>query len=354
MQLPGTVEPSLYNFRFRLLMGAADVVAYTLLWMIVSRRRRAVAGIVAGTYVLTTVALEFVLFDRLDLLRLVFILAAFGTWLCAGDSPRAWAWRTAAYAAVGFGASYKVIPIVLLPLLVVSEARTVRRWAGLASRIGVCLLVMAAPFVLSYAGAGTATLAFLSYHASRGVEIGSTWATLMWLVSRGDDTLRIVAGSGSWELAGGVGNLFARLAPVVSMLFFAAMGVWAFALGDRFDAERAYLQCLLVIAGAVLVLDVLSVQYLLWALPVLMLAAVEVTGRTRPVVVIGLVCVIIAALTTVFFPLGMRYVVPLNPWVMSLLAVRNALYGGVVVWLVTRTIAVDRSRGRMARRHPAG
>ncbi len=335
MQLPGTIEQASYHFRFRLLMGAADAVSFALLWWIAARRRPDAAGVVTATYVMTTIVLEFVLYDRLDILMLAFVLAALAAWLQSSGSRHAGRWKSVAYGCVGLGASYKLLPIVILPLFMIADWRQQRRIAPVAWRTAACLAIVSLPFAVSYPAAGPATFGFLGYHTSRGVEIGSIWATLMWLTSWSDPSIAVTAGFGSWELSGRFGVALARIASIAAIAFLLMIGLWAMRMRPRCPSDRVgYLLALLALGSLPAVLDVFSVQYLLWALPVLMLAAVEVTGRTRPLMAIAAACVAIAALTTVFYPFGMRFVVPLNDGVMLLLAVRNLLYVSVCGWLV--------------------
>ena len=349
MQLPGTIEQAVYHARFRLLMGAADVAAFALLWWIAVRRRPDAVGIVVGTYVAITIVLEFVLYDRLDLLMLALVLGALAAWLRADESYRPRRWKTLAYGLVGLGASYKLFPIVILPFFVIADWHAERRAMPVATRTAVCLGVLLLPFAVMYPSAGATTAGFLGYHATRGVEIGSTWSTLMWLVSRNDPSLAITAGFGSWELAGQFSVVFARAASIALIVWLAGSGAWALALWNSFEATRAYPQALVAITGLLVVLDVLSVQYLLWALPLVMLMALEVAERTTTIAIIAAVCLVIAVLTTVFYPLSMRYVVPLNPWVMSTLAVRNVLYVCVFGWLVYRAVSLDARRRSQSR-----
>jgi hypothetical protein len=342
MHLPGTTERAAYYFRFRLMMGAADLLAFALLWWMVAVRRPAAVGSVLGTYVLSTVALEFVLFDRLDLLMLTLILAGLAAWVRADTGAAVAGWRTVAYAAIGLGAAYKLLPVVCLPLLALSDLMTTPRWRSVVGRVLLGLAVIVLPFAVNASASGLASLDFLRYHTTRGVEIGSSWATILWLVSRSDPTLSVVAAYGSWELSGRLSDTAARLAPFVAMGWLGCIGLWALALRRRFDGRRAVLQCALALAGLVLVLDVFSVQYLLWALPLMALAGSELSDSRQEWFAVGAACVVIAALSTLFYPFAMRYVVPLNAGVMLLLAVRNALYAGVVAWLVWRAVRADR------------
>lgn len=343
IQLPGTTEALAYYARFRLLMGVADLAAFLLLgWLSYQRRAAAVLPAIAA-YVGTTMLLEFVLYDRLDIVMAALVLAALAAWIRAAASARAAVWRTIAYVAIAVGAAYKLIPIVVLPFMALSDLRTEGRWQPVAMRLGLCVLILGAPIAATSREAGLATLDFFGYHAARGIEVESVWATVMWLASAGDDSLHIVSRFGSWELAGASEAIVAKLAAWGMVGVFVTMTMWALALRGRFGIERAYLQALLLLPGLLVVSKVFSPQYLLWVLPLLMLGAIELTGdrnRRRPLAV-AVSCVILAGLTTAFYPLGRRYVDPLNGWIMALLAVRNVIYVGVVAWLFVLAFVRD-------------
>lgn len=340
MQLPGTLEREAYAFRFRLMMGAADIVAFALLWWIVSQRRARALSTVTGAYVATTVILEFVLYDRLDMIVVATLLGAWAAWLRSLERDGAPAWSLTAYALVGLGTTYKLMPIVLLPIFVLAHLNSGRIRLAV-SGVAIAVAVALAPFAALYPIYGTSTFGFLQYHSARGIDIGSTWATIMWLASLRDETLHIVVRFASWELVGTIEPLIRRAASVGPVALLAGLLIWGLALGRRFTPARAYLQGTLAMSGVLTVLGVLSVQYLLWAFPAMLLAASETGASDRAIRVIAAVTVVIALLTTAFFPLSMPYVMPLNGWLMVLLAARNVLYVAAFGWIAGRAIRRD-------------
>jgi len=88
---------------------------------------------------------------------------------------------------------------------------------------------------------------------------------------------------------------------------------------------------------------VFSTQYMLWAVPLLMLTAVEVAPDRRGLAAVGAASVAMAALSAVFYPFGIQYVAALSPWVMTVIALRNAIFLATVVWLVRLAVTRDRA-----------
>ncbi|HTK28824.1 MAG TPA: hypothetical protein VL309_04705 [Vicinamibacterales bacterium] len=342
MRSPGTTQAAAYDFRFRLIMGAADIGSFALLWWIVSRRRRRATLLVAAIYVACTIALEYVLYDSLDMLMLLAVLGGAAAWLRSETSAFPDSWRAVAYLSLAAGAAYKVIPIFALPFLVIGDLRTTADRRRVGWRAALALAGLAAPFAAAARTAGPGVLGFVRYHIARGLEIESTWATLVWITSR-DPALHVASRFGSWELAGGLSAAFVALNWAAALGVLGALTWWALALKDRLDAGRNYLQILLALPAMLVVSKVFSTQYMLWAVPLLMLTAVEVAPDRRGLAAVGAASVAMAALSAVFYPFGIQYVAALSPWVMTVIALRNAIFLATVVWLVRLAVTRDRA-----------
>jgi hypothetical protein len=340
IQIPATYQRVFY-FRFRLLMVVADVGAFALLWWITSRRRPQAASLVAATYLVTTLALENVLYDRLDMLMLLFVVGGFAAWIHAMDSPHAGWWRSVAYTAIALGASYKLIPIVCLPFFFIWDIRTARR-RDVGLYLTLSLAAILVPFLVEYPRVGWASLGFLSYHAQRGIEIESLWASIRWLTSSAG-TLSAPFRFGAVELAGPHDGLLRTLSLGLTVGTSVALVGWAMALKGRFTAEHAYRNAMMAVVGLLFFSEVFSPQYMIWALPLIVLIAVEIASP-RELAVIAAACVVMAILTTVIFPFGFDYVQDVNPWAMRAILVRNGIYAGTVGWLVVCSIRTDMGR----------
>jgi hypothetical protein len=147
---------------------------------------------------------------------------------------------------------------------------------------------------------------------------------------------------GSWELAGGWEGAVRPLASASSVVAMAALGLWALALGRRFTGDRTTLHLSLAVLAMLVTSKVFSAQYMLWGVPLALLCAVELAGSATALWTIAGACLVTASLTTVFYPLGTRYVESLPAWLMTVLAARNVVFAAMVVWLIAAAARRDR------------
>jgi hypothetical protein len=376
MLLPGTADRLAYYFRFRVLMAAADIFSFALLVWIVSRRRPSLLTSFACVYIGTTLILAHELYDRLDMGVLLFAAVALAAWLAArpgadvprssiqgpaqsivsstdherpgvreARSPKAGWWLAGAYAAAGLGTGYKLFPAVVVPLFLVSELLTRARLRSVILRLVLFVCVAAGPVALTYWRIGGPAVSFLGYHGARGLEIGSTWASAMWLLSLAGQPAIVVIRFGSWELAGAAEAAFSRAASLSMILVPVLLTAWAVMLRGRFDAGRSYAQAALALAGVVIASKVFSPQFLLWAIPVIALAAVEVCATKRRFLAVGGGLLVSAALTLLIYEGGgSEELRIMRPWVMLALLTRNVMY--VSLWLYLAGAFVRRDWNR--------
>ncbi len=143
------------------------------------------------------------------------------------------------------------------------------------------------------------------------------------------------------------------LSTILLPAFLAAMGLWALWRWSRYRGEDGYCTACFAIAAVVILSNVFSPQYLIWAVPMMLLMALErfSKGQSRFWVLFGVVMGMIALTTWLFpfnyyrtetpFPMGSPYgLVPVgrtfnspSPVACNVLVVRNAVYFGLVVWL---------------------
>ena len=71
----------------------------------------------------------------------------------------------AAYAAIGLSISYKLIPIICLPFLLLSELNAERRWTRLMTAVTVLFMMAVLPFLVEYVLYGPGALTMFRYHA---------------------------------------------------------------------------------------------------------------------------------------------------------------------------------------------
>jgi hypothetical protein len=368
-------EPTLffdYWRHFRWQMALFDVMAFALFLAIVVGRAPDRAASAAWGYVVGTAILGHMLYDRLDAgLLFLIVLWAF-TWLRgSGRSEQSDGWLLASYFVLGLSIAYKLVPVVVLPLLLPCELwflldgrRTGQFRAALmsvAGRLTVFLVAVAVPFLLHMTSAGRDTFAFLEYHGERELEIESLWATLLMLLRDVTGlTIQQGHGHGSYfvESVDSPVGMYFRYASTVSLFCaYGALGIWALWQGRRFDRVRAFQAGCLGLCMLPILARVFSTQYLIWILPLVLLLGVELLSRLQYSMLM-LAVLAIAAMTTWVFPYNFYSHNPMAPeelintnglipalsrpacW---MLIARNALYLSMIAYLA---IALVR-RGRI-------
>lgn len=297
-----------YDIYFRGLMTLFDIAAFAFFTAIVRRRRPERLAWCMWGYTLTTSLLGYVLLERLDPgLTLSLMAWAYGS-LRADDErePRAVEWSAFAYAALGFGISYKLIPVLLAPFaLLVDVSRLLRRgptpwwWVGPVTFLATAF----GPYLYYYLQVGNDLGRMFAFHADRGVEIEAVYATVMMLFNSATE-LHCYYDYGCWNLGGTWERPLAKIATPLLIGVLGLMGLrctWQAFRGPGFSRTAAYLAGLVVIPIAVGLSKVFSIQYLCWTLPLLILAAAEFcSARMFRIVVVA--SIISAGLSGFIFP----------------------------------------------------
>ena len=291
-----------YKRAYRWVMLALD----SLLFLIILRtgsRERALLYVVGGGL------LYHVLYDRLDLVVGGLMLIALS--LLVSTRHVLWSF-TALAAAIGF----KVVPVAIAPIfLIASIPMALFGWRPLLSRALLLAALCALFFVPFYLAAGEPVLAFLGYHAARGLQIESAPSALLLLLSYVGHEIRVVQGFGSYNLASSLSTLLASVSSVVlplslgiaSLAFLRrvsrsprsphadALGTETFA--QRYPRETASWVVLMVLI-AMLGAKVLSPQYLLWLVPLVPMVEPDAHRYAGLAKIFLLACL----LTTIIFP----------------------------------------------------
>ena len=136
--------------------------------------------------------------------------------------------------------------------------------------------------------------------------------------------------------------------------FLLAAGLWAIMQKSRFARDDAYRLAAFVPAAAIILANVLSPQYFIWALPLLILVGAEILPESKtPQWIFSAAVIAIAALTTWVFPyhyfqtagnslglLPLANAADSTPGAMAsaVVCVRNAIYLATVVALGLRLV----------------
>jgi hypothetical protein len=216
--------------------------------------------------------------------------------------------HVAAGAVLGAGFALKLIPVLLLPLAVLSARR---RWAVVAA---FCVAA-AAPF-LPYIGAPYLA-GFVRFHAERPLQFESVLATPFLLAhALGVMQVGIATTFGSQALVAPGADLLASLSAPAGLAAIAATYVVVLRRPACLRPENVALPMLAVLLAFLTFGKVLSPQFLVWCLPP---AALLVPRYPR----LSALLLVVAVLTQIEFP-GLFYrLIALDPLAIGVVTLRN-------------------------------
>ena len=245
---------------------------------------------------------------------------------------------------LGFGAATKIFPVAILPAALV----WIHRRAG-ARAARNALLAFAGVAAASYAvfvafGAGGVWYSFL-VQARRGLQKESLGSALLLALDQlGLYKARIVVGNPHWtELTGPAGDTLALLSTVAQALV--ALAVAAIAARRRPDPSTLVLAAAAAVAGFVAFGKVLSPQYLIWLVPLVLLAA--------GIVETALLATALVLTQLWFLDIVRPFDLHAQVWLfVARDAILLALFGLLLVRLRRLVLAVPARAGRRATREP--
>jgi hypothetical protein len=292
-----------YATRFRCEMFLCDVFAFLLLHAIMQRRRPQATGWVCLGYALTTAVLGHILYDRLDVGLTLFLLAWAYCWVRSLDDSSPRRWTLLAYLALGLSIGYKFIPVLIAPFGLLTELRGEQRWKHTAQAAVVLAGATLFPFLISLPWTGPNVFGFMSGHVARGLQIETLYASVV-LVGHFFGLPASTEGVGTVDVRSAWSPALIAISSVAPVIYVALCGLWALFRGTAFDRVAAYRLSCLVLATAVILAKVLSPQYFIWSIVMLLLAAVDLPTQ-KPWTIPGLVVllIVVAGMTTWVFPL---------------------------------------------------
>ena len=331
MRAPGTTDWVSYVHRFAWIAVTFEIAAFGLFLLVARRVAPQRLWILAAAYVAATTLLREFLATRLDS-GLLFLLMLWSWLTFAPAAGTASGRRSLSYGVLGLATSFKVAPALMLPFVLAHDWRGVRggeRWRQpLWFAAGVVL-----PFVVLWPIAGSAPLGFLTYHIDRGLEIESVWATVLWPMRWVGQALAAAHVAHSIELIGPWSSAIARLSLVASV---AAVGLCLAAEVARPWRGSALVAATIGLAVFVSLSKVLSPQYLLWLIPLLLVAGAEAWSTARAFRLWSAALILVAVLTTLIYPRFFLAVVEMRPLGFLLLFARNGLLVLLVALLARR------------------
>jgi hypothetical protein len=349
-----------YYVGYRWLMFLADAATFALVIALVRRRRPEYLAWVLWTYLVTTTVLAHVLYDRLDMVLLLLLAIWSYAWLRPDDEDAtAPAWRFVSYFVLGLSVAYKLAPLVVVPFVLLADwqatkgiGRKLLRGMALVMILVVGVLLPGLPF---YREAGWGVLGFLKYHGQRPVEIESLYASLQMLLAPLGLQVHAKYDFGGWNLESSISPFLAAASTWIWLGALCSLGLWALAQRREFGRPAAWRLACFSLLMTVITAKVVSVQYLVWVIPLMLWLGAEIMSQREYVGLCGL-SVLMAALTAWLFPYHFfetdtRYALTpiLHPLACGVLVLRNAVLLGIVGWLGVR-LAQRARQGRVVAR----
>lgn len=345
-----------YHLYFRIEMLLFDVLACLLFMKAVQLRRPEMTAWAVAGYALTGLLLAPVLYDRLDT-ALLFLLML---WLWGVEASRRESqplpYLATACAALGIGIAHKLVPLVALPFFGLYLLSRTRHTVPLLACSASLVAAAAMPFLAQWLISGDDLWWFFTFHGQRGLEVESIYASVLIILRPLTDAFAY-QGPGSWDVGGRFADDLASASTFIILIALALLGLWNLITFMK-GKSQTILPALLAIVAATVLAKVISTQYFVWVLPLLLYAGIELLDRNAFLVLVAL-CLLIAAATTYIFPLNFFQVMnrqtgdleypfaliqgtgaqrsfhPVTAWV---LLARNVLLVSLTSWLILRMV----------------
>ena len=327
IRAPATTDWVTYAHRFARIATTLELGAFALSLLIVRRIAPRHFWLITGTYVVATTLLREFLPTRLDS-GLLFLLILWAWLALPGGAGASAGRRGLSYAVLGVATAFKLVPILILPFALVRDWRNAGRrpiqpviWfaAGLAL-----------PFAVLWPATGSAALRFLSFHVERGLEVESIWATVLWPMRWLGAPVAAMHVGHTIEMTGPGA---AALAQFSTLAAAAVLGLCLAAEHFRPWRGSAIVTATIGLAAFVTASKVMSPQYFVWMLPLLLVAGGEALATDRAKWWWSAGVVLVAALTWLIYPRFFLAVLDMRPLGFLLLSARNALLVALLIVL---------------------
>ena len=312
-------DTSPYYERFVKLMLLVDILCFACV-LLLARKWGSLLGPVM--WIFGSLLLGPISYVRLDLLPALLTLLAV---LCM-----AYGWWRGAGGWLAFGALAKVYPLFLFPIAL---AYSPRRKQVLIGGVIVSALVL-----LPYIGSlDDMWRSVVSYHTDRGLETGSTWASLIYVLGRSGYEFSNIYAFGSTNVGSSISDGLKTLSMLLSVVVLIGGSVLAFWEAKRDSSvHRTPVSMLAMLMLLMFTGTVLSPQFIIW--PVALASAALCHRQERHVTLTMLLLLPIALLTQLVF----RYAGVEQPPGLIYLTFRNLLllFMGVELFIALRRSGV--------------
>ena len=328
--IPAIFDQSLQSYlaTFRVLSCAVDCGIFAL----VLRTTKGSAS-QCLLYIVGTTVLGSIIYDRIDIVLGAMLVAAVVSLLYGRDNLFK--------LAIGTGIAFKLIPVIFLPMILARE------WKKVDRRLFRACSLLALPMLLSFdvlmlLGARNFDKLF-EYHARRPIQLESGPASAAMILMMFGAPGHVTGGYGSWNLAAPYGTWLVMGAALLLAAVCAGSAVMVLRRRSRWHGQETVPQqgdasfvllMAAVLAAAMALSKVLSPQYFLFLLPVLVLLPVP---RDRSAAIANwLLIAAIYILTGLIFPWWYSDLVALKPAAEFVLIARNELLVVLAISLAYR------------------
>jgi hypothetical protein len=270
-------------------MCLLDVICFGLLLAIGRRISVTAEWVLPAAYAVTTIAQPYFIYCALDIGLLMFFLLCIECWLRSLETSRADfghpsraanRWAAAAYLFLGLGISFKIMPVVFVPFLLLADLRAIGCSRPLAWRLLLLCVGAVGPFLIYVPSAGWGVLGLFKYHSERGINIESTWGGAMLAAELLGVPYQAIESHVAYDLVGPWSSVLRTISSIVLLLSAAMLGLWSIARGKRFDRRLAIDTAILALVNSVALSHVYSTYYADWLVPLALLLALNIFPRS--------------------------------------------------------------------------
>jgi hypothetical protein len=248
-----------------------------------------------------------------------------------------------AYAIITLAGLTKLYPFVILPILIIREYR-LKRYNDLIKNIIVCVIATL-PFLIQVLSGIDGISWFLSYHGDRGLEIESTYSSVLLLLHQLGliKDISIVYTHASYGISGTLPNFFSSLSLIIFLVSYFVLMLIAFFQDWNKDVSKKIIQfSLLTIGTFVLTNKVFSAQYILWFFPYLSITPFLYSKKTNVVLIITtlLSCI----LTIMIYPIFWLTFNKGHLGLTTILLIRNILLVAILLYTIYKLRLIHKTK----------